>query len=77
MACKVKLWLNLATPSQANSVKAYLSNQSVNDQCVFNAQQVEKANSCGLTNNIEAGRCDEYEKMTEYQKEFMATGNLG
>ena len=76
VACKGKLWLNLATPAQANSVKAYLAKQSVNDICVFNAQQVEKAKSCGLTYNIEAGKCEEYETMTEYQKEFIATGSF-
>ena len=43
----------------------------------FNAQQIEKASACGLTYNIEAGRCENAENMTEYQKEFMATGNLG
>ena len=41
--CNGKNWNSMATPAQANSVKAYLAKQSINDRCVFNAQQIEKA----------------------------------
>ena len=72
-----KNWGSTPTVAQAHSVKAYLAEQSVNAKSLFNAQQIEKASACGLTYNIEAERCDNEESMTQYQKEFMATGSLG
>ena len=44
---------------------------------MFIAQQIKKASACGLTYNIEAVKCNNEENMTQYQKEFMATGNMG
>ena len=41
-ACSTKSWNSAPTPAQANSVKAYLTEQSVNAKCIFNAQQIEK-----------------------------------
>ena len=76
-ACGTKNWGSTPTVAQAHSVKAYLAEQSVNAKSLFNAQQVEKASACGLTYNIEAERCDNEESMTQYQREFMATGSLG
>ena len=76
-ACGTKNWGSTPTVAQAHSVKAYLAEQSVNAKSLFNAQQIEKASACGLTYNIEAERCDNEESMTQYQKEFMATGSLG
>ena len=60
----------------ANSVSAYLAKQSPIAKEIFINQQIEKAKACGLTFNVQAGKCYNEDQMTEEQREFMITGSL-
>ena len=60
-----------APSGHANTIRAYLDTKSVNEQIVFNAQQIEKAESCGLVYNVEANDVENPENMTRHQRAGM------
>ena len=66
-----KNWANKAPSAHANLVRAYLDTKTVNEQIVFNAQQIEKAESCALVYNVEANECENPDQMDRHQKYFM------
>ena len=55
----------------ANAIRAYVEHLSPNDLAVFNAQQIEKAENCGLVYNVETNYVDNPENMTRHQKAGM------
>ncbi len=70
-----KNWNKAAPSGHANAIRAYLDTKSVNEQIIFNAQQIEKAESCGLVYNVEANDVENPEKMDRHQK-FAMFGHL-
>ena len=55
----------------ANAIRAYVEHLSPNDLAVFNAQQIEKAENCGLVYNVETNDVENPENMTRHQRAGM------
>ena len=55
----------------ANAIRAHVEQLSPNELAVFNAGQIEKAESCGLVYNVETNYVDNPENMTRHQKAGM------
>ena len=70
--CKFK---DKAPSGHANAIRAHLETLSPNQQAIFNAQQIEKAESCGLVYSVEANDVEDPEKMDRHQK-FAMFGHL-
>ena len=52
----------------ANAIRAHVEQLSPNELAVFNAGQIEKAESCGLIYNVETNYVENPESTTRHQK---------
>ena len=52
----------------ANAIRAHVETLSPNELAVFNAQQIEKAEHCGLLYYVEANDVENPEQMDRHQK---------
>ena len=59
------------TKNVHNDESYFLNLTKIHDTDKFNAQQIEKAESCGLVYNVETNYVDNPENMTRHQKAGM------